>query len=204
MLGEYFASRGIGLISANYRMYPNAKFPDYIEDGAAAVAWAMKSIKDYGGNGNLFVGGSSAGGHLSMLLCYDEKYLGKHGIDPLKIKAYIHDAGQPTVHFNVLREEGLPRYFCRVDERAPLYYVGRAKEYSPQQFFVADRDISCRYEETMLLIKTFQSLKYDQNKIKLEYMQGYGHTEYLGMVDERGVSIFGEKVMDFLMEMKLI
>ena len=27
-LSEYFTGNGIGLISANYRMYPNAKVPD--------------------------------------------------------------------------------------------------------------------------------------------------------------------------------
>jgi hypothetical protein len=133
-----------------------------------------------------------------MLLCYDKKYLGAHGIDPLDISAYVHDAGQPTVHVNVLREGGLPRYTCRVDERAPLYHVGEASEYAPQQLFVADGDILCRYEETMLLYKTFESLKYDMSKIRLEYMQGYSHTQYLGMENEQGISIFGERVYKFL------
>ena len=180
-LSEYFTSHGIGLISANYRMYPDTKFPDYIEDGASAVAWAGSHIAEYGGSGELLVGGSSAGGHLSMLLCYDKRYLARHGLKPQDIKAFIHDAGQPTVHFNVLREDGISRYNCRVDERAPLYYIGMESEYPPQQFFVASRDIPCRYEETMLLMRTIESLKYDMNRVRLEYMEGYGHTEYLGL-----------------------
>ena len=204
VLSEYFVSHGIGLISANYRMYPNARFPDYIEDGAAAVAFAKAHISEYGGSGELFVGGSSAGGHLSMLLCYDKKYLGAHGIKPQDIKAYIHDAGQPTVHFNVLREDGIPRYSCRVDERAPIYHVGKEAEYSPQQIFVASNDISCRYEETMLLMATLRSLKYDMEKVRLEYMEGYKHTAYLKLTDENGVSIFGARVYKFLCDMKLI
>ena len=204
VLGEYFTSIGIALISANYRMYPTAKFPDYIEDGAAAVAWAFEHIKKFGGSGDIFVGGSSAGGHLSMHLCYDKRYLEKVGLKPQDIKAYIHDAGQPTVHFNVLREEGIPRYNCRVDERAPLYYVGKEKEYPPEQIFVASNDILCRYEETMLLMATLRALKYDMSKVRLEYMEGYGHTEYLGKVDECGVSIFGKRVKAFLSDMGLI
>ena len=203
-LSKYFTERGIGLISANYRMYPDARFPDYIEDGAACVAWAKEHIGSYGGSGKLIVGGSSAGGNMSMLLCYDKRYLGKYGIDPLDIAAYLHDAGQPTVHFNVLREDGIPRYNCRVDERAPLYYVGMAKEYAPQQIFVADNDIKCRYEETMLLVRTFEALKYDMSKVKLEYMRGYSHTAYLGAVDESGESIFGKLVCEFLKEQGLI
>lgn len=204
VLSEYFTENGIGLASANYRMYPNAKFPDYIEDGAAAVAWVREHISEYGGSGDIFVGGSSAGGHLSMLLCYDKKYLSRFGLSPLDIKAFIHDAGQPTVHFNVLREEGIPRYTCRVDERAPLYYIGQEKEYPPQQVFVASRDIPCRYEETMLLMRTLEARGYDMSKTQLEYMEGYGHTEYLGMKDEGGESIFGARVKKFLSDMGLI
>ncbi len=204
VLSEYFVSRGIGLISANYRMYPDARFPDYIEDGAAAVAWAKTHVKEYGGSGELIVGGSSAGGHLSMLLCYDRKYLAKHGMTPQDIKAYIHDAGQPAVHFNVLREDGIPRYSCRVDERAPIYHIGAEKEYPPQQIFVASKDISCRYEETLLLVATMRALRYDMEKVRVEYMEGFGHTEYLGKRNELGESIFGERVCTFLTDMGLI
>lgn len=204
MLGEYFVSRGIGFISANYRTYPNARFPDYIEDGARAVAWVRSHIGEYGGSGNMFVGGSSAGGHLSMLLCYDRRYLGAHGISPTDIRAFIHDAGQPTTHFNVLKEDDIPRYRCVVGEKAPIYYVGMDKEYPPQQFFVADKDIPCRYEETMLLISTLRALKYDMDKVRLEYMEGYTHTEYLGKNDENGKSIFGERVYSFLTDMEVI
>ena len=31
---------GVGVVSANYRIYPNAAYPEFIEDGAATVAWA--------------------------------------------------------------------------------------------------------------------------------------------------------------------
>ena len=33
---EYFTNNGICLVSANYRMYPTARFPDYIIDAAKA------------------------------------------------------------------------------------------------------------------------------------------------------------------------
>jgi len=196
--GKFFTSRGIAFVSPNYRMYPNAKYPDFILDGAAAVAWVKKNISGYGVGEKLYVGGSSAGGYLSMMLCYDEKYLGAHGIDPLEIDAYIHDAGQPTTHFNVLTERGLDRYRCIIDEGAPLYHVGRAKEYSPQLIFVADNDIRARYEQTMLLMATLKSLDYDMSKVKLEYMRGYKHTEYTSKIEPDGDSIFCRKVYDFI------
>ena len=56
----------------------------------------------------------------------------------------------------------------------------------------------------MLLMRTISSLKYDMSKVRLEYMEGYGHTEYLGKWDDDGESIFGKRVVAFLSDMKLI
>ena len=203
-LGKHFSSHGIGFVSANYSMYPNAKFPDFIEDGAEAVAFVKKNIRAYGGNDTIIVGGSSAGGHLSMMLCYDTRYLKNAGVDPSDISAYIHDAGQPTTHFSVLNEYGIQRYTCVVGEKAPLFYVGKEKEYPPQLFFVAENDIRCRYEETQLLLATLDALDYDMKKVKLERMMGYTHTGYLSEKDQYGNSIFERKVNAFLSEMNVI
>ena len=197
-VAEYFTDRGIAFASPNYRMYPDAKYPDFIEDGAAAVAFIKNNRDKYGIGEKLYVGGSSAGGYLSMMLCYDKKYLGAHGIDPLDITAYIHDAGQPTTHFNVCTERGLNRYRCIIDEAAPLYHVGIAEEYAPQLIFVADNDIKARYEQTMLLMATLKSLGYDMTKVQLEYMRGYKHTGYTYELDERGESVFGRIVYEFI------
>ena len=34
---------GYGVVSADYRMYPDAKFPDFVEDAAQAVRWPRGS-----------------------------------------------------------------------------------------------------------------------------------------------------------------
>ena len=62
ILAEFLCAHGIALVSAEYRMYPHAHYPDFIYDAAAAVAWAVKHMPEHGGNGKIFVGGSSAGG----------------------------------------------------------------------------------------------------------------------------------------------
>ena len=76
IFAKYLCERGIGVISANYRMLPDNTFPSFIEDAASAVAWVHKNIRPK----KMFVGGSSAGGYLSMMLCFDPKYLAAHGI----------------------------------------------------------------------------------------------------------------------------
>ena len=116
-------------------MYPNAKFPEFIEDSASAVAWAKKNMPLLCGCDKLYVGGSSAGGYITMMLCFDQKYLKAVGMSNSDIAGYWHDAGQPTFHFNVLRNEGYDPRRVIVDEHAPLYFVGLEKEYPTMQKF---------------------------------------------------------------------
>ena len=78
---EYLPKKGIGVVSAEYRMYPDAKYPDFVLDGASAVAWVKENISSYGKCNKIFIGGSSAGGWLSMMLCFNKEYLAKHNID---------------------------------------------------------------------------------------------------------------------------
>ena len=118
---EELTRDGIATASIDYRLYPNAKYPEFIEDSAAAVAY-MKNLADCSFS-DIFVGGSSAGSYLSMMLFFDPKYLGAHGIDPMSLGGYVFDAGQPTVHYNVLRERGMDSRLLRVDEAAPIYHI---------------------------------------------------------------------------------
>lgn len=173
--------RDIALISVDYRMYPSAKFPDFILDAAKSINF----IKEYNANQHLFsdiyVGGTSAGGYLAMMLYFARHYLGQYGIDPDEFKGWIFDAGQPTVHFNVLRERGLDPRLVRVDEAAPIYFVDKDIDKTNQPrllFIIAENDISNRYEQTMMLIKTLEQFKYDMNKVHLEIMKDHRHCSY--------------------------
>ena len=122
--GLAFEKINMAFASVEYRLYPNAKFPDFIEDAAKSVKWLKDNISNYGKCNRIFVGGSSAGGYLSMMLCFDKKYLNAVGLEPTDIDGYIHDAGQPTTHFNVLKEYGLDHRRIIVDEKSPMYFVG--------------------------------------------------------------------------------
>lgn len=82
---ESFAAHGIGVASVGYRLAPDVQHPKQIEDVARAFAWVHGHIGEHGGDAKrLFVGGISAGGHLSALLALDGKYLKPHGLDPAK------------------------------------------------------------------------------------------------------------------------
>jgi acetyl esterase/lipase len=195
VFAPYLTERGIAVVSANYRMYPNAEYPDFIYDAASAVAFADRYMREELGCDKLYVGGSSAGGYLSMMLCFDGKYLASVGLDNSAIAGYFHDAGQPTAHFNVLKFGGINPKRVIVDETAPLYYVGLEKEYPPMRFVVSDNDMKSRYEQTMLMLSTLSHFGYGN----YDHVVMHGkHCEYCRKIDENGESVLAKMIFDFV------
>lgn len=182
------AEKGIAVVMANYRMYPSAVYPEFIRDAAAVVAWTYKHINEYGKCKGYYVGGSSAGGYISQMLCFDKKYLGAHNIDPSTIDGFIHDAGQPTAHFNVMRERGFDTRRVVIDETCPIYHIGTAEKYAPMLILVATNDMENRYEQTMLLVSTMKHFRYDMDKVELKVLEGthcnYTHKKLPDLVYE--------------------
>ena len=195
-LFDYMVSHGVAVVSANYRMYPNAKYPDYLADAADAVAWVFDNIGTYGKIKGIYVGGSSAGGYISQMLCFDKTWLSNHGIKPTDISGFIHDAGQPTCHFNVLRERGIDSRRVIVDDSAPLYHIGADEQYAPMLMIVSDHDMQNRYEQAMLVVSTLKHFGHSE-KVQLKVMNGT-HCAYVNAVDENGKSVFGKMVLAFI------
>ena len=177
-------------------MYPSAAYPDFLRDGAAAAAWVRAHIKAYGGSGRVYIGGSSAGGYMSMMLCFDDRYLAAYGLQPTDFAGDIHDAGQPTAHFNVLRERGLDTRRVIVDESAPLYYVGLAERYAPMMFVISEQDMECRHEQTELIRAALRHFGYDQSRVAYRLLPGT-HSSYVFRQDESG-NVFGQVAVEFI------
>lgn len=190
---ERYLKRNIAVVCPNYRLYPNAKFPQFIEDAAEAAAFIKSNPALVGNCDQIFIGGSSAGGYISMMLYFNSEYLAKHNLLASDFSGFIFDAGQPTTHFNVLRERGNDTRKIVIDESAPLYYV---KEYenSPRMLiFVAENDIKCRFEQTKLLISALDHFNYPKDLITYHYMENYSHCGYLK--DD----IYCDKVCEFIL-----
>lgn len=193
-----FVSRGIAIVSANYRMYPEAHYPDFICDAAATVAWAHKNMGEYGTVTGLFVGGSSAGGYLSQMLCFDKKYLNAFRIDADTITGYIHDAGQPTTHFNVLRERGIDSRRVIIDEAAPIYHITAGRAYAPMCVLVSEFDMENRLEQTQLMLSTMKHMGAAMEKVEYHFMPGWKHCKYLNNLDADGKNVFVEIASEFI------
>jgi acetyl esterase/lipase len=81
-VGQALASRGFVVVLPNYRLYPLASFPAFVEDAALAVRWARDNAAQFGGDpDHLYLMGHSAGAHIGALLTLDGRYLQAVGLD---------------------------------------------------------------------------------------------------------------------------
>ncbi len=88
------AARGILTLVPDYRLYPEVRFPAFMEDAAAAVAWARSFAATQGGDpGRLFLMGHSAGAQIATLLALDARYLRAAGMARGRIAGVIGLAG---------------------------------------------------------------------------------------------------------------
>lgn len=88
-VAQALTSRGIGVVVPDYRLYPEVRFPAFIEDGALAVRWAADRI----GTDKLFLMGHSAGGEIASMLAANTPYLAAAGVERMKLRGFIGLAG---------------------------------------------------------------------------------------------------------------
>jgi acetyl esterase/lipase len=93
-VGRRLAAAGLLTLVADYRTWPRAGFPAFVEDGARAVAWARAHARELGGDpARLYVAGHSAGAQIAGLIGTDARYLGAHGMRPRDLAGVIGLSG---------------------------------------------------------------------------------------------------------------
>ncbi len=171
---ERLKGNGVAVIAVNYRLYPKIKAPVYIEDGAAAVAWTFKNIKEYGGDPSLiFISGHSAGGYLASMIGLDKRWLNAHEIDADKIAGLIPFSGHTITHFTVRKERDIEGTQPIIDDLAPLYHV-RA-DAPPLLLITGNRELELlgRYEENAYMMRMMKLVGHEETQ--LMELDGYGH-----------------------------
>ena len=92
--GEAFASQGFVAVVADYRLYPEVKYPDFLADCAAAFAWTQVNIGRYGGDpARMFLAGHSSGAYNAAMLAFAPSYLKAAGSEVSAVKGLIGLAG---------------------------------------------------------------------------------------------------------------
>lgn len=93
-VGAALASQGFVAVLPDYRVYPEVKFPGFVDDGAAAVAWVVEHAEAIGGDPRrIFLAGHSAGAHLAAMLAYDDSRLTRLGVSARSVRGFIGLSG---------------------------------------------------------------------------------------------------------------
>ncbi len=173
-IADRLKGQGIAVVAVNYRLYPRAKAPSYLEDSAAAVAWTFNNIESFGGDPKkIFVSGSSAGGYLTAMIGLDKRWLNAYGIDADRIAGLIPLAGQMLTHFTVREERGIDNTTMVIDDLAPLSHL---RSDAPPILFVTgdrEREMLGRYEENAYMVRMLKIVGHPD--VSLLELDGYGH-----------------------------
>ena len=126
-VGAALASHGYVTVIPDYRIYPQVRWPAFLEDSAKAVRWARDHGGDYGGDPRrLVLLGHSAGAYNAAMLALDRRWLGAVGMEPDRdIRAMAGLAG--PYDFLPLTSEALKAIFGPPEQRPdtqPINHVG--------------------------------------------------------------------------------
>ena len=165
------ATRGVVTIAPDYRIYPEAVFPGFLDDAAAAVRWTRDHAREFGGDpARLFVMGHSSGAHIAAMLATDPRYLAAQGMSKTSLCGMIGLAGPyaaiPTddPHMDeifpaALRARALPIDFLSGNEPPMLLGAG-----------TADTDVDPRNS-----VRFADALRAHHDTVELKRYTGYGH-----------------------------
>ena len=86
--------RGFVVVVPDYRLYPQVRFPAFLEDNATAVAWAFAHARELGADpGRVVLVGHSAGAFDVAMLALDPAWLAAVGIDRGRLAGAVGLAG---------------------------------------------------------------------------------------------------------------
>jgi acetyl esterase/lipase len=124
-VADVLTRQGYATAIVDYRLYPEVRFPAFVEDGADAVVWLQRHGRRFGGwPGGVFLMGHSAGAHIAALLALDPGYLARAGGDRSTLAGMIGLAGPyaflPLEATDLKAIFGPPAHYARSQ---PINYV---------------------------------------------------------------------------------
>lgn len=175
-VGRALASRGFVTVVADYRVYPEVRYPGFLDDGARAVRWAVDNAARLGGDpGRVVLLGHSAGAYNAVMLGLDPRYLKAAGVDPTAVRAVAGLAG--PYDFLPLNDRTTRNVFGQAADPAatqPLAHVTRA---SPPAFLATgDKDRVVLPKNTEALARLYREAG---AVVEERHYPGVDHTEII-------------------------
>ena len=185
-VGGALAQRGAVVVIPDYRLYPEVRYPDFLQDCAAAVRWACDNSaalaasrpgeRSGRASGPVFLMGHSAGAYNAAMLALDARWLGAEGLRPREaLRGLIGLAG--PYDFLPLHTAELASIFGGADrvDTQPITYAGTV---GPPAFLAAgSADTTVMPANTLRLATRIRAAGgYGEDRI----YPGVNHVEIIG------------------------
>lgn len=175
-LGKAFASRGFIAMVIDYRLVPEVRFPDFIEDCARAVKWAHDHARDFGGDPTrLFMLGHSAGAYNAVMVAMDPRFLQGVGAEPSIIRGVAGLAG--PYDFLPLDVSATKEAFGSADNVQLTQPVNLVSGRKPAMFLATGADDTTVYPRNTLGLG--DKLKRAGSPVTVRTYPDVGHVEIL-------------------------
>jgi len=137
-VGQALASRGITTVIADYRLYPDVRFPAFVEDGAKAVGWVRRHIAEHGGSPErIFLLGHSAGAHIAAMLSLNPEFLSAEGVSVEDLGGLVGLAG--PYDFLPIKDPVVKEVFA-VDDQDATQPITYASSRAPRMLLLTGDD----------------------------------------------------------------
>jgi acetyl esterase/lipase len=137
-VGAALARQGFVTVIPDYRLYPEVRWPAFLEDCAKAVAWTRAHAAEFGGDPHrLFLMGHSAGAYNAIDLAVDRRWLAAVGMDPRRdLEGVVGLAG--PYDFLPLQSQELKIIFGPEDQRPDTQPIDHVDGKAPPLFLATD------------------------------------------------------------------
>ena len=202
-VAEALTQRGYVVVVPDYRVYPEVKYPEFLYDGAAAVAWAANYADRYGGDrSRIFLMGHSSGAHIAAMLALDSTFLEAKQVPLTAVKGLIGLAG--PYDFLPLTEPNVIALFASEPNLAltqPIHYATAsiAKTTPPVLLLHGDDDKRVYPKNSINLARELRAIGV---KVELDLLPGMSHTDIIAKFTRllRGDGKVVDRVDQFIRE----
>jgi acetyl esterase/lipase len=126
-IGAALASRGYVTVIPDYRLYPEVRFPAFVDDSAQAVAWIYQHAHELGADpSRIVLMGHSAGAHMAALLALDSTYLNRAGVPGSSIAGLVGLSGPYALDPNTDTLRTIFSSPCTPDDWQPVHFASSA------------------------------------------------------------------------------
>ncbi|MEO7150343.1 MAG: alpha/beta hydrolase [Burkholderiaceae bacterium] len=138
-VAEALAARGVLTLVADYRLYPEVRYPDFLYDSAHALAYGIEHAGAlHADPKRIFVMGHSAGAYNAAMLAFDPRWLAATQHRPSELAGFIGLAG-PYDFLPMTNPDAQPVFF-HPNYPPGTQPLGHASSQAPRTFLGAPQN----------------------------------------------------------------